>query len=88
VHDKIRGEGSYLKTRQNILDYIAAPNRHNKPAWKDIWITMTINSLNYDSVEDLTEEWIGKVNKIGFQFHIVVILYFLFTPIAYRKMQD
>ena len=30
---------------------------------------MTINSLNYDSVEDLTDEWIGKVNKIGFQFH-------------------
>ena len=69
VHDKIRGEGSYSKTKQNILDYIAGPNRHNKPAWKDIWITMTINSLNYDSVEDLTEQWIGKVNKIGFQFH-------------------
>jgi Fe-coproporphyrin III synthase len=31
---------------------------------------MTINSLNYESVEDLTHEWIGKVNKIGFQFHI------------------
>jgi hypothetical protein len=36
---------------------------------KDIWITMTINSLNYDTIEDLTDEWIGKVNKIGFQFH-------------------
>ena len=69
VHDRIRGEGSYSRTKQNILDYIAGPDRHNKPAWKDIWITMTINSLNYDSVEDLTNEWIGKVNKIGFQFH-------------------
>jgi len=69
VHDKIRGEGSYSKTKQNILDYIAGHNRHSKPAWKDIWITMIINSLNYDSVEDLTEEWIGKINKIGFQFH-------------------
>jgi Fe-coproporphyrin III synthase len=36
VHDKIRGEGSYSKTKQNILDYIAGPNRHSKPAWKDI----------------------------------------------------
>src|ERR671936_3034142 len=69
VHDRIRGEGSYSKTRQNILDYIGGPDRHNKPAWKDIWITMTINSLNYDTTEDLTNEWIGKVNKIGFQFH-------------------
>jgi Fe-coproporphyrin III synthase len=69
VHDKIRGEGSYSKTKQNMLDYAAGPNRHNKPAWKDIWISMTINSMNHDTVEDLTEEWIGKVNKIGFQFH-------------------
>ena len=66
VHDSIRGEGSYSKTRQNMLDYIAGPDRHNKPAWKDIWITMTINSLNYDTIEDLTNEWLGKVNKIGF----------------------
>jgi Fe-coproporphyrin III synthase len=54
---------------QNILDYIAGPNRHNKPARKDIWISMTINSMNHDTIEDLTHEWIGKVNKIGFQFH-------------------
>ena len=30
---------------------------------------MTINSLNYNAVENLVEEWNGKVNKIGFQFH-------------------
>ncbi len=50
VHDSIRGEGSYSKTKQNILDYIAGnPDDHRggKPIWKDIWITMTINSLNY-----------------------------------------
>lgn len=71
VHDSIRGEGSYSKTKQNILDYIASgpDHRGGKPIWKDIWITMTINSLNYTSVEDLVQEWIGKVNKIGFQFH-------------------
>src|SRR5215469_7314730 len=60
--------------KQNILDYIAGPNRHNKPAWKDIWITMTINSLNYDSVEDLTHEWNGRINKIGFQFHTPFVM--------------
>jgi MoaA/NifB/PqqE/SkfB family radical SAM enzyme len=69
IHDQIRGKGSYSKTKQNILDYIAGPARNRKPAWKDIWITMTINSLNYDSVDDLVQEWIGLVNKIGFQFH-------------------
>ena len=30
---------------------------------------MTINSLNYDTVQDLVQEWNGIVNKIGFQFH-------------------
>ncbi|HEY6885636.1 MAG TPA: hypothetical protein VI278_16505 [Nitrososphaeraceae archaeon] len=30
---------------------------------------MTINSLNYNTVENLVEEWKDKVNKIGFQFH-------------------
>jgi len=34
-----------------------------------IWTSMTINSLNYSSVQELTDEWLGKVNKIGFQFH-------------------
>jgi Fe-coproporphyrin III synthase len=70
IHDKIRGKGSYALTKQNILDYISAgPDRNGKPLWKDIWITMTINSLNYACVEDLLHEWNGKVNKIGFQFH-------------------
>jgi hypothetical protein len=69
VHDSIRGVGSYAKTKKNILDYIAGPDRNAKPAWKDIWITMTINSQNYMTIEDLVEEWRGKVNKIGFQFH-------------------
>jgi MoaA/NifB/PqqE/SkfB family radical SAM enzyme len=69
VHDKIRGDGSYAKTKKNIFDYIAGPARNGKPAWKDIWITMTINSQNYMTIDDLTEEWRGKVNKIGFQFH-------------------
>ena len=70
IHDKIRGKGSYSTTKQNILNYISSgPERNGKPLWKDIWITMTINSINYSTVEDLTNEWKGKVNKIGFQFH-------------------
>jgi hypothetical protein len=30
---------------------------------------MTINTVNYSTAIDLAEEWVGKVNKIGFQFH-------------------
>ena len=69
VHDSIRGKGSYAKSKKNIMDYIAGSPRNGKPAYKDIWITMTINSLNYTTVEDLAEEWRGVINKIGFQFH-------------------
>ena len=69
AHDSIRGEGTYTKTKQNILEYIQGPSRNGKPAWKDIWITMTINSINYSTVNDLVDEWKGIVNKIGFQFH-------------------
>jgi sulfatase maturation enzyme AslB (radical SAM superfamily) len=69
VHDSIRGEGAYAKTKKNILDYIKGPNRNGKPAWKDIWITMTINSLNHDAIDDLVYEWKETINKIGFQFH-------------------
>jgi Fe-coproporphyrin III synthase len=69
VHDSIRGEGAYAKTKKNILDYIAGPDRNGRSAWKDIWLSMTINSINYMTVADLIEEWRGKVNKIGLQFH-------------------
>lgn len=69
AHDSIRGEGSHTKTKKNVLDYVKGPPRNGKPVWKDIWITMTINSVNYATVKDLVEEWHGIVNKIGFQFH-------------------
>ena len=69
IHDSIRGKGTYAKTKQNILDYIDGPKNRGKPAWKDIWIAMTINSLNYQTVIDLVEEWHGTVHKIAFQFH-------------------
>lgn len=68
IHN-IRGKGTYEKTKHNTLDYINGPNNRGKPAWKDIWIAMTINSLNYHTVTDLVEEWHGTVHKIAFQFH-------------------
>jgi Fe-coproporphyrin III synthase len=69
IHDSIRGKGSYKKTKDNILKYISGPKRNGKPVWKDIWITMTINTMNFISIKDIIEEWKDKVNKIGFQFH-------------------
>jgi len=70
VHDNIRGKGSYKKTKDNILKYISGPNRNGKPPWKVIWITMTLNTQNFHSIQELVEEWKDKVNKIGFQFHV------------------
>jgi len=66
VHDTIRGKGAYASTRKNILDYV---EKNGNDAWKDIWISMTINSLNYKTVPDVIEEWYDYANKIGFQFH-------------------
>ncbi|MDE1842042.1 MAG: radical SAM protein [Thaumarchaeota archaeon] len=66
IHDKIRGPGSYDKTRKHVLEYV---QNNGDKAWKDIWITMTINSQNYKTVNDVMEEWHDHTNKIGFQFH-------------------
>ncbi len=66
VHDKIRGNGAWDKTRNNVLDYI---KNNGKNAHKDIWIAMTVNSQNYHTVKDVIREWYGHSNKISFQFH-------------------
>lgn len=66
IHDSIRGNGAYDKTKKNILDYI---KNNGEKAWKDIWISMTINSQNYKTIKDVIDEWYPHVNKIGFQFH-------------------
>ncbi|MGD2106408.1 MAG: radical SAM protein [Nitrosopumilaceae archaeon] len=66
THDKIRGEGSWMKTRKNVIDYV---ENNGSIAWKDIWITMTINSMNYKTIKKVIEEWKDYSNKIGFQFH-------------------
>jgi len=66
IHDKIRGNGAWDKTRNNVIDYV---EKNGKFAYKDMWITMTINSLNYKTVKCVIEEWYNYSNKIGFQFH-------------------
>lgn len=66
IHDKIRGNGAWEKTRTNVLDYVG---KNGKLAYKDIWITMTINKLNYHTIKDVVADWIDHSNKIGFQFH-------------------
>ncbi len=66
IHNEIRGQDAWQKTRKNVLDYV---QNGNPKAWKDIWITMTINSKNYKTVKTVIEDWKDYSNKIGFQFH-------------------
>jgi len=66
IHNNIRGDGTWEKTRKNVIDYV---EKNGEKAWKDIWITMTINSRNYMTVKQVIEEWYDYSNKIGFQFH-------------------
>lgn len=65
VHDRIRGDGSWAKTRKNVLEYAGSSDT----AYKDIWITMTINSQNHMTVKKVIDDWKQYSNKIGFQFH-------------------
>ena len=66
IHNEIRGQDTWAKTRKNVIDYV---ENNGEKAWKDIWITMTINSRNYMTVRNVIEDWQDYSNKIGFQFH-------------------
>lgn len=66
IHNEIRGPGAWENTRKNVLNYIEGGGRD---ARKDIWITMTINSKNYNTVRTVIDDWQEYSNKIGFQFH-------------------
>ncbi len=66
IHNEIRGQDAWAKTRKNVIDYV---ENNGERAWKDIWITMTINSRNYMTVRNVIEDWKDYSNKIGFQFH-------------------
>lgn len=66
THNQIRGNNAWESTRKNVMDYVQS---NDKNAWKDIWITMTINSKNYKTIENVIDDWKDYSNKIGFQFH-------------------
>ena len=66
THNQIRGDNAWENTRKNVIDYVQL---NGKNAWKDIWITMTINSKNYKTIENVIDDWKDYSNKIGFQFH-------------------
>ena len=89
IHDKIRGKGAWERTKNNIHDYV---KNNGEKAWKDIWITMTINSLNYKTVKDVIDEWYNYSNKIGFQFHTPFMkndpLWFPFGPARTKVVDD
>ena len=65
THNEIRGDGAWEKTRKNVIDYVNSGDK----AWKDIWITMTINSKNYKTIPQVIDDWKDYSNKIGVQFH-------------------
>lgn len=66
THNQIRGDNAWESTRKNVINYVKS---NGKNAWKDIWITMTINSKNYKTIETVIDDWKDYSNKIGFQFH-------------------
>lgn len=66
IHDDIRGKDTWEQTRKNVINYVET---NGKKASKDIWISMTINSLNYKTVKDVMEEWRDYTHKFGIQFH-------------------
>ena len=66
THNQIRGDNAWESIRKNVIDYVQS---YGKKVWKDIWITMTINSKNYKTIENVIDDWKDYSNKIGFQFH-------------------
>lgn len=70
VQEKKKKKRAHAKTRRNIQGYSKAPNRKCKEARKDIWITLTINSLKYSTIEYLINTKSGTVKTIGFRSHL------------------
>ncbi|MGC9308145.1 MAG: radical SAM protein [Thermoplasmatota archaeon] len=60
IHDKIRGEGTYSRIKRNVENFSGDSN---------ITINYTINSLNYQYIEEFFKEWKDRVDMINFQFH-------------------
>jgi hypothetical protein len=60
IHDTIRGMPVYKKVKQNVIDH---------PEVDDIFINMTVNTLNYECVEDVIRDWHDYARGLTFQFH-------------------
>ena len=63
---KLEDQNRIKLLKKNIIDYF---EKNGTKAFKDIWITMTINSQNYHTICNVIKEWRPYSNKIGFQFH-------------------
>jgi len=61
THDKIRGK-SFDKIESNVRQYV-------EKTGKKVWISMTINSWNYNEVNAVTEFWKDLADGINFQIH-------------------
>ena len=66
THNSIRGDDAWEMTRKNVKEYI---ENNGEKAFKDIWISMTVNSRNYKTIRKVIEDWQDYSNKIGIQFH-------------------
>lgn len=61
IHDEIRGK-TFEKIEKNIKDYVEATGAK-------VWISMTINALNYHEVTQVAEYWKNLAESINYQFH-------------------
>jgi len=64
IHNRIRSMEIYKRVKQNVIDH---PE-------KDVVINMTINTLNYECIEEAVREWYDFARAFIFQFH---------TPFSY-----
>ncbi len=60
IHNKIRGQEIYNRIKRNVENFSGDSN---------LIINYTINSLNYQCIEEVFEEWECIVDMINFQFH-------------------
>lgn len=60
IHDTIRGMPVYKKVKQNVIDH---------PEVDAVFINMTVNTLNYECVEEVVRDWYGYARGLTFQFH-------------------
>jgi len=60
IHDTIRGIPVYKTVKRNVV---------NHPEVDDVFINMTVNTLNYECVEEVVRDWYGYARGLTFQFH-------------------